>query len=125
MKATVEFDVTGCHDCLLSVSDSYDYLHICSHPDVGIEDNGKFVNEKTFPGWCPLAKKQQPKLKIDQFAYLFEANDKLECVAFDNIDISNTQPNKNRVKLHCDMEVSKDVFNGLIELQRRKTKNEI
>lgn len=68
---------------------------------------------------------EQPKLKIDQFGYLFEVNDKLECVTFDNIDISNTQPNKNRVKLHCDMEVSKDVFNGLIELQRRKTKNEI
>lgn len=56
MKAKVEFDVTGCHDCLLAVSDSYDYLHICSHPDVGIEDNGKFVDEKTFPEWCPLMK---------------------------------------------------------------------
>lgn len=90
----------------------FNYEGYCTNQDL-LADDWEIVGE------------EQPKLKIDQFGYLFEVNDKLECVTFDNIDISNTQPNKNRVKLHCDMEVSKDVFNGLIELQRRKTKNEI
>ena len=69
---------------------------------------------------------EQPEQITAPFYYIFECNGKTEHVMFDNIVLSGNQPDdKDRVKLNCDMEVSKDVFNGLIELQRRKTKSEI
>lgn len=62
---------------------------------------------------------EQSELKIYSFGYLFESNDKMEYVKFDNIVLSGNQPDdKDRVKLHCDMEINKDIFNRLIEHQR-------
>lgn len=91
-------------------------------------DIEEYLQNDTKPEWCPLVKveEEQPEQITAPFYYIFECNDKTEHVMFDNIVLSGNQPDdKDRVKLNCDMEVSKDVFNGLIELQREKTKNDV
>ena len=55
MKAKVEFEVTKCRDCLLSINGPYDGVY-CIHPEIDCLDIDFYFCEDTFPEWCPLMK---------------------------------------------------------------------
>lgn len=61
MKATVEFEVNGCHDCVLCFTDTYEPIMYCTHPQKAdnMPDTEKYVYKRTFPEWCPLIKSEE------------------------------------------------------------------
>lgn len=65
MKATVEFDVTSCHDCIFAREEyaeaiyEYGAVHYCIHPKLDEPDIKKYYNTKIFPEWCPLFKSEE------------------------------------------------------------------
>lgn len=69
MKATVEFEVNGCHDCIFNHAEPYSfeendyggfYEHICVHPDYDHSgDIDYFNNNEIMPEWCPLIKNKK------------------------------------------------------------------
>ena len=64
MKATVEFEVTGCDDCLMcncfNGGDDYE----CLHPDMKV---GSYLYELAsnpgYPDWCPILGKKEGESK--------------------------------------------------------------
>lgn len=65
MKATVEFEVNGCHDCILTNFDEFEEKYCC-HPN----SNGNYIDEcaeeHKFPEWCPLFKNKEERNEIFQ-----------------------------------------------------------
>ena len=61
MKVTVEFEVNGCHDCVLCFTDTYEPIMYCTHPQKAdnMPDTEKYVYTRTFPKWCPLIKNKK------------------------------------------------------------------
>lgn len=65
MKATVEFDVTSCHDCIFAREEyaeaiyEYGAVHYCIHPKLDEPGIKEYYNTKTFPEWCPLIKNKK------------------------------------------------------------------
>lgn len=68
MKATVEFEVNGCHDCIFACKEyaeaiyGYGEICYCNHPEFEETDNpfnNGFVDKCKFPEWCPLIKNKK------------------------------------------------------------------
>lgn len=92
----------------------FNYEGYCTNQDL-LADDWEIVGE------------EQPEQKTAPFYYIFECNGKTEHVMFDNIVLSGNQPDdKDRVRLNCDMEVSKEVSKSVFEMLKRsrKTSNE-
>lgn len=64
MKATVEFEVGSCHDCVFSREEypddlGYGAVRYCIYPKLDEPNIQKYYNTKTFPKWCPLFKGEE------------------------------------------------------------------
>jgi len=85
MKATVEFEVGSCHDCVFSREEypddlGYGAVRYCIYPKLDEPNIQKYYNTKTFPEWCPLIKSEEKQKNYLSEAMSQSADKIMECV---------------------------------------------